>query len=175
MSRIYFQETQRFRQIWIWLLVVLIIAVWLVQLVIQLSNKMPAGKDPATNLALILTGIIPLGAILLLRFAKLETEVRRDGIYYRFFPILNKFRIIKQDDLSAYEAKKYNAIRDYGGWGIRTGFWQRGKAFNISGNMGVLFTFKNGKKLLLGSQKAEEFKTAIDKAFSAHSDAVADQ
>ena len=34
----------------------------------------------------------------------------------------------------------------------------KGKAFNIKGNMGLQLQFKDGKKLLIGTQKEEEIK-----------------
>jgi TATA-box binding protein (TBP) (component of TFIID and TFIIIB) len=37
-----------------------------------------------------------------------------------------------------------------------------GKAYNVSGNKGVQLVFKNGKKLLIGSQKADELAKAIE-------------
>ena len=170
MSRIYFQETQKFRQVWIWALIFLATILWFLQFIIQIFLHKPVGNNPAPDLVIILVGVIPVGVILLLRFAKLEVIVRRDGIYYRFFPFIYKFKIIHKEELESYEVRKYNAIRDYGGWGIRTGFLHKGSALNVKGNMGVLFTFKKGKKMLIGSQKAEEFKAAIDKAFGPHSE-----
>jgi len=35
------------------------------------------------------------------------------------------------------------------------------RAYNMSGNQGVQLVFKNGKKLLIGSQKADELAEAI--------------
>jgi TATA-box binding protein (TBP) (component of TFIID and TFIIIB) len=50
-------------------------------------------------------------------------------------------------------------LLEYGGWGIKYG--RKGKAYNVSGNRGVQLVFKDGKQLLIGSQRAEELAEAI--------------
>ena len=94
----------------------------------------------------------------------LTTEVRSDGIYYRFFPFHLSFHEIRLEDLVEYEVRTYSALKDYGGWGIRYG--RRGKAYNVSGNRGVQLKFSNGGRLLFGSQKPEEFVKAINLTLS---------
>jgi hypothetical protein len=56
----------------------------------------------------------------------------------------------------------YRPIRDYGGWGIRYG--RGGKAYNVSGNRGVMLELSDGQKLLIGSQRPEELANAINLA-----------
>jgi len=50
-----------------------------------------------------------------------------------------------------------------GGWGIRWGSARYGSAYNVSGNQGVLFELKNGKKFLLGTQNPASIKSALSK------------
>jgi hypothetical protein len=59
--------------------------------------------------------------------------------------------------------RTYRPIRDYGGWGIRYG--RNGKAYNVSGNRGVMLEFSHGQKLLIGSQKPGDLANAIGLAF----------
>jgi hypothetical protein len=103
---------------------------------------------------------LPAGLALLFCFLKLETQVRRDGVYLRFYPFHITFRRFGLDDLSEYYARQYRPIREYGGWGVRCSF-RNGKAYNVSGNKGVQLVFKDGKKLLIGTQNPEEFEQAI--------------
>ena len=91
---------------------------------------------------------------------KLEPEVRTDGLYVRYFPFHINFKRFGADDLNKYYARKYRPIWEYGGWGIR-GSFGKGKAYNVSGNKGVQLVFKNGRQLLIGSQRAEELEKAI--------------
>ena len=63
------------------------------------------------------------------------------------------------DDIASCEARTYRPLLEYGGWGIRWG--PSGRAYNVKGNRGVQLVLSSGKRLLVGSQKAEELATAI--------------
>jgi hypothetical protein len=115
---------------------------------------------------IVLLGIgMPAGIGFFVFVSKLETEVRSNGIYLRYYPFHLHCRIFDNKDLSAYYARKYRPIVEYGGWGIR--FGTKGQAYNISGNEGIQLVFKNGKRLLIGSQRAEEFVQAVTKSLGA--------
>ncbi len=63
-------------------------------------------------------------------------------------------------EIETYEARQYRPLRDFGGWGIR--FGRSGRAYTVSGNQGVQFVFKNGQRLLIGSQHADRLVEAVD-------------
>jgi len=120
------------------------------------------GNNPAPNAVVILIGIFPVLGILLFRYMTLETKIDESGIYYRFSPFQKKYKIIKPDDLARFEVKKYKPVREYGGWGIRYGSTKNGDAYNVKGNMGVLFEFKKGRKFMLGTQNPEAIRSALN-------------
>jgi hypothetical protein len=62
--------------------------------------------------------------------------------------------------VASIEVRKYSPIKEYGGWGFRYGF-KNGKAYNISGNMGLQLILKNGDRILIGTQKPEELETYL--------------
>jgi hypothetical protein len=163
MSKVYYKEEQKFRQLWIWLLLLLLCGVWIWQFVQQIIMGKPFGNDPSPDFVIILTGIFPIAVIVLFRYMTLETIINDAGIYYRFRPFQRQPKEIKADDILSYEVKKYNALMDYGGWGIRLGSMGKGKAYNVSGNQGVLFELKNRKKFMLGTQNPVSIKSALDK------------
>ena len=68
------------------------------------------------------------------------------------------------DSIEKAEAHSYSPLRDYGGWGIRYG--GKGKAYNVSGNKGVLLMLKDGKNVLIGSQNHEGLCSAINERLS---------
>jgi hypothetical protein len=163
MSRIYFKEEQKFTQVWIWMLLIALSVLWVWQLVQQVFVGVPFGSNPSPDIVIILTGLFPLLTIILFRWLTLETIINEEGVGYRFKPFQRKLKVIKAGDILRFEVKKYSPLKDYGGWGIRLGSFNKGKAYNVSGNQGVLIEFKNGKKFMLGTQKPSEIRSALDK------------
>jgi hypothetical protein len=52
--------------------------------------------------------------------------------------------------------RRYNAIGEYGGWGVRLGLFGEGKVLSVSGDRGLQLQFLDDKKLLIGTNKPEE-------------------
>jgi hypothetical protein len=155
-----FREVQRF-SLWLRWAVGLSMAVAVVFDVFALRQE-SLQQQPRTLqiISLTILGVILTMLAVLFWLLKLETEVRTDGLYVRFFPFHIQFRKFTAEDLSEHYARTYRPILEYGGWGIRCG-WRGGKAYNVSGNQGVQLVLKGGKRLLIGSQKAEELADAI--------------
>jgi hypothetical protein len=110
---------------------------------------------------LVIFGILlPTGMAVLFMALRLETEVRPDGLYVRFFPIHLNFRKFAVEDLKEYYARTYKPISEFGGWGVRCG-WRGGKAYNVSGNKGVQLVLGDDKHVLIGSQRPDELVAAI--------------
>lgn len=103
--------------------------------------------------------LVPTGIGLLIWVARLETEVRQDGLYLRYAPFHRRFRRFKAEDLGEYHARTYRPILEYGGWGIRYGW--NGRAYNVSGNGGVQLIFRDGRRVLIGSSTPSELEAAI--------------
>ena len=159
---IIFREEQKFAT-WLRWLVYLSMGVAACVSIFALKGEFAGQNPPGTQeviLAIIGGVVVPVlvGAFFLL--LKLETEVRSDGLYIRFAPFHIHFKRFAPDDLTEYYARQYKPIREYGGWGIRCSL-RNGKAYNTSGDRGVQLAFKSGKRLLIGSQKAEELEQAI--------------
>jgi hypothetical protein len=108
---------------------------------------------------MLLVGLLPLAAAALVLGASLRTEVRADGLYVRFAPFHRRERRLGWEEIASAEARTYRPLLEYGGWGLRG--WKANRAFNVSGNRGVQLVLKNGDRLLLGSQRAEELERAI--------------
>lgn len=161
-TEVLFHEVQRFRQIWIWVIILLICGLCLWAFIQQIILDEPFGNNPASDTVLIIICIVfGLGFPALFFTLKLTTEVRTDGLYYRFTPIHRSFRRIAFEDITKYEMRTYKPIREYGGWGIRYG--PNGTAYNISGNRGLQLELLSRKKILIGSQRAEELFEAVDR------------
>jgi hypothetical protein len=163
MRSVYYKEEQKFRQLWIWMLLLALSGIWIWQLVQQVFIGIPFGNNPTSDLGVILTGLFPVLAVILFRILTLETIIDNDGVQYRFRPFQRKPKVIKPEDILSFAVKQYSPLKDYGGWGVRLGSFGRGKAYNVSGNQGVLFDLKNGKKFMLGTQKPSEIRSVLEK------------
>lgn len=159
MKRAYFNEIQRFRQWWVYLVIIVSIGSWGYALIVSINS--PEAEKAAPDLSLILTGLIPLLLVLLLVYLNLYTRIRNEGIFFRFKPLQWKEKHISPDEIEKFEIRKYRPLMEYGGWGIRQGGKKYGKAYNVSGNMGLQLYLKNGKKILIGTRKPKEIEKAM--------------
>ena len=158
MDTISFKETQRFRTVWVWLIIIALIVLYLWAFVQQIIFDNPWGSNPASDFLLMLLSLIPFGILVLFLTIRLETEINESGIYYMFFPFHVKRHMIDWKTVDKAFVRKYKPVAEFGGWGIRFG---NGKAYNISGNMGIQIEFKNGKRLLIGTRKPNDIEQVL--------------
>ena len=139
---VHFREEQRFRQWWLWLiLLVPMLSAWL------------AGSARGR-----LWGLAPFALLAWFWFLRLITEVHDDSVQVQFIPMWRK-RVIGCREIRSAQARTYSPIREYGGWGLR---WGPGRmAYNVSGDRGVLLELADGKSVMIVSQRPEELEAAI--------------
>jgi hypothetical protein len=162
-----FHEVQKFRQTWLWIILLLFclpaVAIPAYAMIRQLIIGEPWGNRPMSSTGLLVTGLLSILSCamltLLFRTLQLVTEVRRDGLFIRFYPFHRSFRQVPLERVVRHTVVTYKPLRNYGGYGIRYGL--SGKAYNVSGNRGVRLEFSDGKHLLIGSQRPEELDAAI--------------
>lgn len=156
-----FIEEQRFNQPW---LIILILISLLVPIGIIIKTYMEDPNSFSTLELLSIIGSIIMASSILFLF-KLSTRIDEKGIHYQFFPFHWKYKTITWNAIDKAYVRTYNPLREYGGWGIRgTAIWNtssKGKALNVSGDIGIQITLKNGKNLLIGTQKEENAKSTI--------------
>jgi len=155
----YFHEEQRFARSWAWLLVVIFIlgAVGLA-LAVTASPAM-------TPLATAVAAITVLAVLAVLSIARLETDVNADEVVIAFRGIWPTRRV-KLADIVAHEARRYSLLES-GGWGVHWGL--AGMTYNVSGDRGVHLRLRDGKRVLIGSRRADELDAAIGKALTMRS------
>jgi len=171
MEKVFFREEQRFNQWWIWLILLLMVAGSVIPLLMGLYTQLilgePWGKNPGPDWGLVLNAVLVfllLGAVLwLFSRMKLQTEIRVDGVWFRFPPLLRKWQNIRKEEIERFEVLRYRPIAEYGGWGIKKGSRKSGKAYNVSGNIGLRLHLKNGKVILLGTQRKEAIAYSMEK------------
>lgn len=161
-EEIFFKETQRFKQWWLWLILFGVNGLFLFGVFQQVILGKQFGDKPMSDIWLIIFTIFTVLFTLLFVNFRLETIVKSDGIHIRFFPFHWKFKHYPWDILTKSYVRKYSPMLEYGGWGMRSSFG-KGQAYNVSGNMGLQLEFTNGKKLLIGTQKPEELMGALQR------------
>lgn len=156
-----FKEEQRFTQTW---LIVLLAVSVLVPIGIICKEYFKEDTTMTTN-EFVLTNLGILISISFIFLFKLTTRIDEKGIHYQFFPFHFKLRLISWNEISKATIRTYDPIGDYGGWGLKGGsLWNKskGKAINVSGDIGIQLELVNGKKLLIGTQKKEEAKRVLE-------------
>lgn len=165
MNKVLFKEEQQFRQWW-WIVMILgtivpALVMCIYALYQQTVRGIQVGDSPAPN-GVLIGAFFFLCIMLWVYFSlKLEVSIDQDGIHYRFSPIIRKNRLISKAEIQRFEIRKYSPIFDYGGYGIKRKFrW--GKAYIVSGNIGLQLYLTNGKKILFGTQRSQAILYAMD-------------
>ena len=163
-----FEETQRFQQLWIWIPTAvggLVPAVLFgAGIYTQLILHHPFGNHPMSDTGLVIafsfTLLLFLLLMLLLGSLRLKTVIDETGIRFRFLPFQLKYHSIRWEEVEKFDVIKYNPVRDYGGWGIR--FGKKGRAYNVSGDIGLEVRLKTGRTILIGTQKEKEMRAILN-------------
>lgn len=155
-----YREVQRFRQSWVWGMVFVVAAMGWWGFIQQVILGKPLGQNPAPDWGVwLLWAVIGLCLPALFLSIKLVLEVTPDGVVIHYLPITK--RVIPLADIEKVEARTYNPIREFGGWGVK-GWSRRNVAYNLSGNQGVQLTLGDGRRVMLGSRRPQELAEAIE-------------
>ena len=160
MDRILFNERQRFNQWWLWLILLAINATLLVGLYNQIFNHRQFGDNPVDDSALVIVSAFAFAFSALFFCFRLDTRIKDDGVYVRFFPFHLSFKHYSWETISKAAVRRYDPIIEYGGWGLRLG--ALGEAYNVSGNYGLQLNFPNKGSLLIGTSKPEKLRETLE-------------
>jgi hypothetical protein len=167
MNNVFFREEQKFREWWQILLItgstVPVMVIIIYTIIRQYLMGVPVGDSPAPLAVLIGVLIMLIISLWMYFTSKLEVSIEKDGIHYRFFPIIYKNKFISKEEIQRYEIRQFKAKWEYGGRGVRNGFLHKwGKAFIVNGNTGLQLYLKNGKKILFGTQRSQAIIYAMN-------------
>ena len=165
---IHFKETQKFTQWWLWLIIlgpIILIALKIISSILYVFGGY--SSDDSENLSMswisgrislvqILFALFYLLTILFFVLSKLKVVVSNNEIRICHFLFFKK--VISLNEVVDQRIINY----DFVGYGIRK-TKKYGTIYNVKGKEGVAFSLKNGKKYLIGSQKAEEFLKSVSK------------
>lgn len=148
-----FAESQRFTQPWLWALV--LIPAGIVPLIIVFMphpKQLPAGPLAAVMAMMVLCVGIFFAATLTVSITPAEVHVR----YVPFF--VNKR--IATAEIASFVPQSYTVWQ--AGYGIH--YSKYGWVYNTSGNEGIQLFLRNGKKMLIGTQRPRDFASALAQA-----------
>jgi len=123
-------------------------------------KKQPEQKRKL-NLSHAVTAFILLLSITF-AFFRLDTKISTGCISVRFFPTQLHYKHYEWNTIDSVFVTTYAPLREFNGWGIRGN--EHNKAYNMSGDQGIRLVFKNGSRLLIGTNHPIEAKEALQKA-----------
>ncbi|HPF51039.1 MAG TPA: hypothetical protein PK335_05665 [Draconibacterium sp.] len=170
MEKVLFSEEQRFNQWWFKLLMVATLLSVLVPFSIGIYSQVvlnkPFGDHPMSTPGLSVTGIasvVMVGFIFLKIFtSSLKTKITEEALFVAYPPFIRKWKKISREEIERYEIRTFRARREYGGHGLKRRR-KYGTSYTVSGDTGLQLYFKNGKKLLIGTQKKQALEYAMRK------------
>ncbi|MEZ4936448.1 MAG: hypothetical protein R2799_02535 [Crocinitomicaceae bacterium] len=167
-TKILFEEVQKQNQKWIWFLILALDATFLITFIQEKVLNIPLNQEVLPVwIYIIIFGTLSLVTIFLL-FSKLKTKITEDTISIQYTPIHRKAIEIKKEEIEDCYVRLYRPIAEYGGWGVRTAFnGKNGKAYNVSGKIGIQLELKSGEKILIGTQSAKLAELALNQFKSA--------
>lgn len=128
------------------------------------NKKKRRGKQVAGVVAFVLSLMallaLPIPAMLIL--PELTIEVDRTEIRAQLWPFQLSPERFPVTNIATHSVRTYDPVGEYGGWGMRSG--AQGRAYNARGNEGVQLVFRDGSRMLLGSQRPDELDAALAQA-----------
>jgi len=159
MSTIYFKEIQKVSLNWKW---VLFIALYILMAWALVEQFYEHKYDIPGVISIVFSIVIIVFFNVIILCTKLETEINQNSISYQFKPFHRKPRVIELGDISEIYLRQFKPYKEYGGYGIQRKL-KYGQSFTVSGRSGLQIIIKNGKKILIGTQKPKEIETIVKK------------
>lgn len=132
----------------------------------QLGFHQPWTHPPMTNGDVIFLTVLLVAVYLRLITVRLVTVVRTSDLSLGLRGLW-RMRRIPLSEIGAVAPVRFDAAKDFGGYGVRSG--ARGTGYIASGDRGVEFELTDRQKILVGSQRPEELAARIMQAKAAAS------
>ncbi len=158
MAGIHYKESQKVNLSWKWILFIGFYILMFWALIQQFGEK--PDISAITSIIFSLCLLILFNIIIIIM--RLETEINEREIRVKYKPFHIKPRIIRWDEVSKFYLRDFKPVREYGGHGIQRRL-KYGKSFTVSGNKGLQLILKDGKRILIGTQKPKELGMVIEK------------
>lgn len=157
-----FTEEQRFNK-WILVLIsIMPIIGGIVPILLSEDDALNSNSDGYWGLIIVVCTMTFVTVLML--SIKLSTKINEQGVYYQFFPNQWNEKFTAWTDLEQCYLTEQNSLSKYGGYGYRRCFWgkNKGTALNVGGKYGIQLILKNGKRILIGTQKKEDVQRVLE-------------
>src|SRR5579863_4493941 len=161
MSEVLFRETQSFRLGYAKIALAMPPAALVIVSCRQILWHHPWGTPPVTNGNLVFLTVLTLAVYARLITVRLVTELRPEQLSVAMKGFWRRTRVAIADIRSA-AAVQYDPVSEYRGYGVRPG--PRGQAYIAFGDQAVQLELRDGRKLLVDSQQAQELARRITDA-----------
>jgi hypothetical protein len=131
-------------------------AVFLAALAFHFIHRKGKIDDWATILFICFVLCILIAVVTSMRMV---TQIRDDGIYVKFPPFQPAYSRFVWEDIQDIEVRKFNALAEYNGWGIKYGV--SGKGYVVAGDTGIQLTLRDQTRVLISTQRPEEVITVL--------------
>ena len=171
MKKLFFKEKQKFGSPGLYISMGLIYAtptaIFMYAFYQQFVLKIPFGNKPMSDTGLLIMAslifVVLIGSAYLLFGSKLITTVTNQNLIITFKPLTGKTISFDKTNINRYEIREYKPTMEYGGYGVKSGKKGVGKAYNVSGKVGLQLYLKDGKKILIGTQRGDALLRAMGK------------
>lgn len=145
------------------IVVIIFNAYWLIRVNFN-DNPFDLGSIPTSNLIVIAVLVLIMSIVVIIHnsFAHLIIKINEKGITATYFSIGKKQLKIDVKEILSYNIRKYSPYKEYWGYGVRENS-RRGKAYILKGRVGLHIQLKNGKCLMIGTQKKQAIEYAMRK------------
>jgi hypothetical protein len=152
-----FQEVQQLK-LW-WLYILLGIETIVIGSILFLDKGgITLQELKASYFAPIWAILFPYAIVYFVTNNKLNVKIDQCGVSYRYWPF-TKQRSISWTKIDKMYLRKYDALGEYGGWGVKHRLWfkfnDKAYIFNDK-NLGLQLELHTNKKLLFSTTKADE-------------------
>lgn len=154
-----FLEVQQVRRGWMWLLLILAYTGLGMMAVRHIFYQQAVGESLLTLSSIIFIALMLALVAFFIYKSCLITIIKEGGISYRFSPLQLRHRYIAWEDVEELYIREYDAISEYGGWGMK--FGSEGKAYTVKGKYGLQLQTTDGRKILIGTQRPIELERLI--------------
>jgi len=154
LGQTYYKQTERLREPWVWAIVAGSSVVVLASAVATWGGD---GSIVGTLILLATALAIPL----FVWSMHLTVTVDEKEVVAHLWPFARRRFALEQ--ITSAQARSYHPVKEFGGWGLRRS--RAGvRAYTITGDRGVELMLVDGRRVMLGADRATDLQLAIESA-----------